>query len=184
MTAAKPNPSFCPQPFRTCSPTARTASPSAWRPCIPPHNVAEICDALRHLIQIPNAISKNSSASSPAPISRPAAFWSKAARRLSKPIKTGKGSFRLRAKWEKEDLKQGAWQIVVTEIPFQVQKSRLIEKMAELLQLRKLPLLDDVQRRIRRRCARGADAQKPQCRSCRADGIRFPPTRPGNAHPA
>jgi len=58
--------------------------------------------------------------------------------------KTGKGGFRVRARWEKEDTGRGTWQIVVTEIPYQVQKSKLIEKTAELLLARRLPLLDDI----------------------------------------
>ena len=57
---------------------------------------------------------------------------------------TGRGAFRLRAKWEVEDLGRGAWQIVITEIPYQVPKSRLIEKLAEIIQLKKVPLLADV----------------------------------------
>jgi topoisomerase IV subunit A len=58
--------------------------------------------------------------------------------------RTGRGAFRTRAKWEVEDLGRGTWQIVVTEIPFQVQKSKLIEKLAELIQIKKVPLLADV----------------------------------------
>ncbi|MBU0800083.1 MAG: DNA topoisomerase IV subunit A, partial [Alphaproteobacteria bacterium] len=58
--------------------------------------------------------------------------------------RTGRGSFRLRAKWEKEDMKRDTYQIVVTEIPYQVQKSKLIEKIAELIHNKKLPMLDDV----------------------------------------
>ena len=58
--------------------------------------------------------------------------------------KTGRGGFRVRARWEKEDQGRGTWAIVVTEIPYQVQKARLIEKIAELLIARKLPLLEDV----------------------------------------
>ena len=57
---------------------------------------------------------------------------------------TGRGSFRLRAKWEKEDLQRGQWQIVVSEIPYHIQKSRLIEKIAELMQDKKLPMLEDI----------------------------------------
>jgi topoisomerase-4 subunit A len=59
--------------------------------------------------------------------------------------KTGKGSFRLRARWDVEKLKNGTYQIIVTEIPYQVQKSRLVEKLAELLENKKLNLLSDVQ---------------------------------------
>ncbi len=58
--------------------------------------------------------------------------------------KTGRGAFRVRAKWNQEELKQGQYQIIVTEIPYQVQKSRLVEKIAELIHARKLPMLDDV----------------------------------------
>jgi topoisomerase-4 subunit A len=63
---------------------------------------------------------------------------------IAEAYRTGRGSFRLRAKWEVEDLGRGQWQIVVTEIPYQVQKSKLIEKLAEVIQLKKVPLLADV----------------------------------------
>ena len=58
--------------------------------------------------------------------------------------RTGRGSFRTRAKWSVEDLGRGTWQIVITEIPYQVAKSKLIEKLAELIQLKKVPLLADI----------------------------------------
>jgi topoisomerase-4 subunit A len=63
---------------------------------------------------------------------------------VAEAYKTGRGSFRVRARWEKEEGTRGAWQIVVTEIPYQVQKSKLIERIAELLEQKKLPLLDDI----------------------------------------
>src|SRR5690606_35630009 len=63
---------------------------------------------------------------------------------IAEAYATGRGGFRVRARWRKEDLPRGLWQIVVTEIPYQVQKSKLVEKLAELLQAKKLPLLDDV----------------------------------------
>src|SRR5690606_30782089 len=63
---------------------------------------------------------------------------------IREAYRTGRGSFRLRARWSVEDQGRGTWQIVVTQIPYQVQKSRLVEKIAELLLARKLPLLDDV----------------------------------------
>ncbi len=112
---------------------------------IPPHNVAEMCDALRYLISTPNAGIEKLVSFMPGPDFPTGGELVESRESIIESYKTGKGSFRLRAKWHKEELKQGQWQIVVTEIPFQVQKSRLIEKMAELLQLRKLPLLDDVQ---------------------------------------
>ena len=111
---------------------------------IPPHNVAEMCDALRYLIGTPNAGIEKLVSFMPGPDFPTGGELVESRESIIESYKTGKGSFRLRAKWYKEDLKNGAWQIVVTEIPFQVQKSRLIEKMAELLQVRKLPLLDDV----------------------------------------
>ena len=111
---------------------------------IPPHNVAEICDALRYLIGTPNAGIEKLVGFMPGPDFPTGGELVESREAIIEAYRTGKGSFRLRAKWHKEDLKQGTWQIIVTEIPFQVQKSRLIEKMAELLQARKLPLLDDV----------------------------------------
>jgi topoisomerase-4 subunit A len=111
---------------------------------IPPHNVSELCDALRHLIQYPNAGIDKLVSLVPGPDFPTGGVLVEAREQIVEAYKTGRGAFRLRAKWEKEELKQGTWQIIVTEMPYQVQKSRLIEKMAELLQLRKLPLLDDV----------------------------------------
>ena len=111
---------------------------------IPPHNVAELCDALRYLIGTPNAGIEKLVGFIPGPDFPTGGELVESRESIIESYRTGKGSFRLRAKWHKEDLKQGTWQIVVTEIPYQVQKSRLIEKMADLLQLRKLPLLDDV----------------------------------------
>ncbi|MBT5823043.1 MAG: DNA topoisomerase IV subunit A, partial [Rhodobacteraceae bacterium] len=63
---------------------------------------------------------------------------------IAQAYRTGRGSFRLRSKWEVEDLGRGLWQIVITEIPYQVQKSKLIEKIAELIQMKKIPILGDV----------------------------------------
>jgi len=111
---------------------------------IPPHNVSELCDALRHLIKTPNAHIDTIVNLVPGPDFPTGGVLVESRAQVVEAYKTGRGSFRLRAKWEKEELKQGTWQIVVTEIPYQVQKSRLIEKMAELLLARKLPLLDDV----------------------------------------
>lgn len=111
---------------------------------IPPHNVAELCDALRHLIQYPNAGIEKLVSLIPGPDFPTGGVLVESRAAVLESYRTGKGSFRLRAKWHKEELRQGTWQIVVTEIPYQVQKSRLIEKMADLLQARKLPLVDDV----------------------------------------
>ena len=65
-------------------------------------------------------------------------------KRQLEAYRTGRGSFRTRAKWHVEDLGRGTWQIIISEIPYQVPKSRLIEKLAELIQLKKIPLLADI----------------------------------------
>ena len=119
---------------------------------IPPHNVHELCDAALHLIKHPDATVEDLMADPADPtrggIEGPdlptggIIIDSRAS--IIEAYKTGRGGFRVRARWEVEDLGRGGYQIVVTEIPFQVQKSRLIEKIAELLLARKLPLLDDI----------------------------------------
>jgi len=111
---------------------------------VPPHNVGEICDALKHLIKNPDASIETLSVFMPGPDFPTGGVLVEPRSNVIEAYKTGRGSFRLRARWEKETLPQGMWRIVVTEIPYQVQKSRLIERIAELLSLRKLPLLEDV----------------------------------------
>jgi topoisomerase-4 subunit A len=111
---------------------------------IPPHNAAELCDAALHLIEHPNTRSRNLLKYVPGPdfptggviVDDPAA--------IAETYVTGRGSFRVRARWEKEDTGRGGWQLVVTEIPWLVQKSRLVEKIAELVNGKKLPLVGDV----------------------------------------
>ena len=111
---------------------------------IPPHNVSELCDAMRHMIAHPNATIDKLVGLVPGPDFPTGGVLVEGRPAIVEAYLTGRGSFRLRAAWEKEELKQGTWQIVVTQIPYQVQKSRLIEKIAEQLSLRKLPLLDDI----------------------------------------
>lgn len=111
---------------------------------IPPHNVSELCDAMRHLIAHPSASIEKLVTMVPGPDFPTGGLLVEGRETIIEAYRTGRGSFRLRAKWVREELKQGTWHIVVTEIPYQVQKSRLVEKIAELLQERKLPLLDDV----------------------------------------
>src|ERR1700730_12131372 len=111
---------------------------------IPPHNAAELCDAALHLIEHPNTKSRNLLKYVPGPdfptggvvVDEPAA--------IAEAYITGRGSFRVRARWEKEDTGRGGWQVVITEVPWLVQKSRLVEKIAELLNDKKLPLVGDV----------------------------------------
>ena len=79
--------------------------------------------------------------------------------------KTGRGGFRLRARWEKEETGRGTYQIVVTEIPYQVQKAKLVERLAELIEDKKLPLLGDARDEFGRDRAPGAGAEEPRGRS-------------------
>ncbi|MCL2474067.1 MAG: DNA topoisomerase IV subunit A [Alphaproteobacteria bacterium] len=111
---------------------------------IPPHNLSEVCDALKYLINTPNAGTEKLMSFIAGPDFPTGGELVESKESIISAYNTGKGSFRVRARWHKEDLKQGMWQIVVTEIPYQVQKSRLIEKIAELIQARKLPLLEDI----------------------------------------
>src|SRR6185436_13193624 len=111
---------------------------------IPPHNVAEICDALQHLIKTPNARTETLLNYIQGPDFPTGGVLSETRETIVEAYKTGRGSLRVRARWSKEDLKGGVWQIVITEIPYQVAKGKLIEKIAELLNEKKLPFLDDV----------------------------------------
>ena len=111
---------------------------------IPPHNVTELCDAAMHLIKYPGAAIDTILGYVKGPDFPTGGVLVEPAETMRATYSSGKGGFRLRAKWEIEREKGGSWQIIVTEIPYQVQKSRLIEKMAEMLQDRKLPMLADI----------------------------------------
>jgi topoisomerase-4 subunit A len=111
---------------------------------IPPHNAGELCDAALHLIKFPNAGIDKLMQFVPGPDLPTGGIIIDTPEQIAEAYRTGRGAFRIRAKWETEDLGRGTWQIVITEIPYQVQKGRLVEKIAELLTDRKLPLLADV----------------------------------------
>lgn len=111
---------------------------------IPPHNVGELCDALRYLIQHPNAKTEKLVGFVQGPDFPTGGILAEDRAAIINAYDTGRGSFRVRARWEKEELKGGMWRIIVTEIPYQVPKARLIEKIADLLGERKLPLLEDI----------------------------------------
>jgi len=111
---------------------------------IPPHNAHELCDAALHLIKHPDASVEKLVEFIPGPDLPTGGIIIDSHASIVEAYKTGRGGFRVRAKWQTEDLGRGGYQIVVTEIPFQGQKSRLIEKIAELLIARKLPLLGDI----------------------------------------
>ncbi|MEM9170539.1 MAG: DNA topoisomerase IV subunit A [Pseudomonadota bacterium] len=111
---------------------------------IPPHNVAELIDASLHLIKTPNARPETLLKYVKGPDFPTGGVCVEPAESLESAYATGRGGFRVRARWTTEDLGRGKYQIVVTEIPYQVQKSRLIEKIADLMQTRKLPVLADI----------------------------------------
>ena len=108
---------------------------------IPPHNAGELCDALLHLIKSPEARIETLVNKVPGPDFPTGGVIVEPRENIVKAYETGKGSFRTRAKWEVEKLSHGLFQIIITEIPYQVQKGRLLEKMAELFRAKKLPLL-------------------------------------------
>lgn len=111
---------------------------------IPPHNVGEVCDALIHLIKHPEADVAKLMDFVLGPDFPTGGLLVESKESLIKTYTTGRGAMKVRAKWEKEELSQGRYQIVITEIPYQVQKSDLIMKIAKLLAEKKLPLLADV----------------------------------------
>lgn len=111
---------------------------------IPPHNVSELCDALKHLIKTPNATIEKLVSFVQGPDFPTGGTLVETREAVIEAYKTGRGGFRVRAKWEVEDQGRGTYQIVVTEIPYQVQKSKLIERIAELINAKSLPILTDV----------------------------------------
>jgi topoisomerase IV subunit A len=111
---------------------------------IPPHNLDELIDGCQALLADPDLTDEALVQLIPGPDFPTGGVIVEPRDSILEAYKTGRGAFRTRAKWEVEDLGRGTWQIVVTEIPFQVQKSKLIEKLAELIQIKKVPLLADV----------------------------------------
>ena len=111
---------------------------------IPPHNVCELADASLHLIKHPNASIDTLLQFVRGPDFPTGGVLVESPESIRDAYATGRGGFRVRAKWNVEREKGGAWNIVVTEIPYQVQKSRLIERLAEMLQAKKLPFLGDI----------------------------------------
>jgi len=111
---------------------------------IPPHNIGEICDALLHLIKCPKARIATLVNLLQGPDFPTGGILMEDRETVVEAYQTGRASFRVRAKWQVEKKGRGLSHIVVTEIPFQVQKSKVIERIAELLDARKLPLLANV----------------------------------------
>jgi topoisomerase IV subunit A len=111
---------------------------------IPPHNIGELCDAAIHLIKAPNARDETLMEIVPGPDFPTGGILVEPRENIAQAYRTGRGSMRLRARWQIEQLGRGQWQVIVTEIPYQVQKSKLIEKIADLIQNKKIPILADV----------------------------------------
>ncbi len=113
-------------------------------PAIPPHNVAELCDAALHLIGTPNARSRTLLKYVSGPDFPTGGVIVDPPEAIAEAYTTGRGSFRVRARWHKEDTGRGTYVIVITEVPWLVQKGRLVERLAELINEKKLPLVADV----------------------------------------
>jgi topoisomerase-4 subunit A len=111
---------------------------------IPPHNLAELCDAALYLISHEDATAEQLMTFVPGPDFPTGGVLVEPRAAIAEAYRTGRGAFRLRARWAKEEAGRGAYAIIVSEIPYMVQKSRLIERMAELLAEKKLPLVADI----------------------------------------
>jgi topoisomerase-4 subunit A len=111
---------------------------------VPPHNLGELLAAARAMIDRPDAPEAEIAALVPGPDFPTGGILVDPPSVIAEAYRTGRGSLRLRARWQVEDLGRGMWQVVVTEIPYQVQKSKLIEKLAEIVQTKKLPILADI----------------------------------------
>ena len=111
---------------------------------IPPHNAGELCDALLHLIKSPRATAAKLADLVPGPDFPTGGVLVESRDNILSAYRSGRGSFRLRARWEVEKQGRGLWVAVVTEMPYQIAKSRLVERIAELIGAKKVPLLADV----------------------------------------
>ena len=111
---------------------------------IPPHNIVELVDACLHLIKVPDARDDTLLNYVPGPDFPTGGVIVEDRDTIAQAYRTGRGSIRLRCRWEIEDMGRGQWQIIVTEIPYQVQKSKLVERLAELIQTKKVPILADI----------------------------------------
>ncbi|MHC3128271.1 DNA topoisomerase IV subunit A, partial [Brevundimonas sp. GN22] len=111
---------------------------------IPPHNVGELIDACQLLLDKPEANTDDLMQFVPGPDFPTGGVSVEGAASIREAYETGRGGVRVRAQWETEDLGRGVWRVVITEIPYQVQKSKLIEQLADLIENKKAPLLADV----------------------------------------
>ncbi len=111
---------------------------------IPPHNVTEICDASIKIIEDPNLTDAALMKVFKGPDFPTGGILVESKETILSAYNSGKGSFRVRARYHKEDLSRGSWQIVITEIPYGVQKGKLIEKLADMINEKKLSLISDL----------------------------------------
>ena len=151
---------------------------------IPPHNAAELCDAALFLIDNPNARSKTLLKYVQGPDFPTGGIIVDDREAIAEAYATGRGSFRVRARWHKEDTGRGTYLIVITEVPWLVQKGRLVEKLAELLNERKLPLVADVRDESAEDIRLVIEPQVAHGRCRAGDGIAVPAERARKPHPA
>ncbi|MBQ8294174.1 MAG: DNA topoisomerase IV subunit A [Alphaproteobacteria bacterium] len=111
---------------------------------IPTHNVAEVCDALNLVIDKPDATTQQIIKKMVGPDFPTGGVLIDSFDTIVKNYETGKGAFRIRARWDVENLERGGWQVVITEIPYGIVKSKLVEQIATLIDAKKLPLVDDI----------------------------------------
>lgn len=111
---------------------------------IPTHNVAEVCDALNLVVDKPDATTAQIMKKMVGPDFPTGGVLIDSFDTIVKNYDTGKGAFRIRARWEIENLERGGWQVVITEIPYGIVKSKLVEQIATLVDAKKLPLVDDI----------------------------------------
>ncbi len=134
---------------------------------IPPHNLDELIAACLVMIRDPGVADDALLEHVPGPDFPTGGVLVEPRESVAEAYRTGRGSFRLRARWEVEDLGRGMWQVVVTEIPYQVQKSKLIERLAEIITTKKVPCWPMCATRAPRMCAsfwnRGRGRWTPRC---------------------
>src|SRR5689334_21641777 len=110
---------------------------------IPPHNTAEAIDAVVYLLDHPKCTVDDLMKVIPGPDFPTGGVVVETREGLREVYATGRGGGRVQARWRKEDLGRGMWRVIITEIPYQVQKSKLMERLAELIETKKAPLLED-----------------------------------------
>ena len=137
MTAREQEPVVLPANFPNLLANGTSGIAVGMATSVPPHNVDELCAALLHLIKHPNAHIDKLVEIVPGPDFPTGGIIVEPREAILEAYKTGRGGFRLRARWETEETGRGTYQIVVTEIPYQVQKSKLVERLAELINEKK-----------------------------------------------